>query len=118
MHASAGNVAELLAAGLCILAMTFLMSAYLDHVQLIHQKTELGGLARKYILRMETTGVLTGEDQMSLTAELTNLGVTQISLEGTTLTQVGYGEPVILQISGYLEEEYAVSERRVSTAKN
>lgn len=111
-------MADLLSAGLCILAMTVVMLSYMDNVSLLHQKAEVGQVARKYILRMETVGYLTPSDRTALQQELTSLGVTEIDLEGTTLHEMSYGSPITLEIGGKLKGEYAFEEKRVSTAKN
>lgn len=111
-------MADLLSAGLCILAMTVVMLSYMDNVSLLHQKAEVGQVARKYILRMETVGYLTPSDRTALQQELTSLGVTEIDLEGTTLYEMSYGSPITLEIGGKLKGEYAFEEKRVSTAKN
>ena len=42
----AGNVGEILTIGLCILALTALMISYMENVQLIAKKAEVGQLAR------------------------------------------------------------------------
>ena len=57
------------------------------------------------------------EDEIALQQELTELGVTEITLDGTT-GKVGYGEPIELHIQGKLKEKYEVEEKRVSSAKN
>ena len=105
-------------AGICVLAMTILMLAYLENAGLIQQKLEINQIARKYILRMETVGLLETEDRNKLCAELAAAGVTELSLDGTTLVQVGYGEPIVLWIQGKLKNEYEFTEKRVSTAKH
>lgn len=118
MKRQKGNVGSLLAAGFCILAMTVVMLSYMESVSLIQQKTEVSQLARKYILRMETMGYLTNEDSTLLCQELSAVGVTEINLSGTTRSEVSYGVPVTLQISGKLKGEYLFEEKRTSTAKN
>ena len=118
MKKEKGNIGDLMITGICILAMTVVMLAYLESVSLIHQKTEVGQLARKYILRMETVGYLTASDRTGLCQELELVGVTGIQLEGTTLNEVNYGEPISLFIKGQLEGKYDFEEKRVSTAKN
>lgn len=114
----AGNVGEILTIGLCILALTALMISYMENVQLIAKKAEVGQLARCYLLKMETVGYLAAQDQTQLTAELENLGMTGIDYEGSTLNPAGYGNDVVLQIHGRLGEPYEIYEKRVSTAKN
>jgi len=46
------------------------------------------------------------------------LGITEISLEGTTLNTVDYGSPITLYIRGKLEGNYEFKEKRVSTSKH
>ncbi len=117
MSREEGSVGDLLAAGLCMLAMTVLLLSYMDNVQLIYGKTAVSQIARKYILRMETTGSLTESDRVLLLQELEAVGATELGLDGSSLESVGYGNPVILLIRGRLEGEYAFEEKRVSTAK-
>lgn len=117
MKKEKGNVGELLSTGLCLLALTGLMLSYLSCVSVLQQKEQVGQIARKYILRMETLGMLTGEDEQSLLAELTDVGVSEADLQGSTTWQVPYGESIVLQIRGKLEGGYEFTEKRVSTAK-
>lgn len=113
-----GNIGELMITGICILAMTVVMLSYMDHVSLLQEKAEVVQLARKYILKMETEGYLSTGELALLTDELQDVGITEISCAGTTMSRVTYGEPIILQIQGKLRGEYAFVEKRVSTAKN
>ena len=84
-----GNVGEILAMGLCVLALTAVMLSY-----------------------------LTAPDQAELKDRLEVLGLTQIDYDGSSLEPVGYGNDVVLQIRGRLGEDYEIYEKRVSTAKN
>lgn len=130
-----GTVAELLTTGILVLAMTVLMGSYLESVKLLSRKEDVNQLARKYILRMETVGYLTGEDRTSLEQELTRIGVTGINLAGTTMSETGYGSVIRLNIRGSLsgktidagtdfingvfsDQSYSFQETRTSTAKN
>lgn len=113
-----GNIGELLTMGMCVLALTVVMLNYMQNVQLLQAKENVGQLARAYLLKMETVGYLEPPDQARLTAELENVGLTEIDYEGSTLEPAGYGERIILQIYGKLGEQYEIQEKRVSTAKN
>lgn len=113
-----GNIGELLAVGLCTLALTVVMLSYMENVQTISTKAAVGQLARAYLLKMETVGFLEAPEKVRLTAELEALGVSQIDFEGSTLEPVGYGNRIVLQIQGRLDEQYEIREKRVSTAKN
>lgn len=116
MKKDEGNIGDMLAVCICMLALTTLMLSYMGSAGLVFQKTTVGQLARKYILRMETVGGLTEEDKVTLLQELEQMGLAEIVVEGTE--DAGYGEPVELLIRGKLEEKYEVEERRMSTAKN
>lgn len=118
MRREKGSIADMMAAGLCMLAMTAVMLAYMNNASMVFRKAEVNQLARKYILRMETVGRLTEEDRLALSLELENAGVTEPNLEGSTTDKVGYGEPVVLMIRGKLEGEYDFEEKRISTAKH
>ena len=53
-----GNIGELLTMGMCVLALTVVMLNYLQNVQLLQAKENVGQLARVYLLKMETVGCL------------------------------------------------------------
>lgn len=117
MKKEKGNIGDLMAAGICMLLMTVLLAAYMDSVRLVDEKTEINQIARKYILRMETLGMLTESDRLLLCRELETAGASEVSLEGTTLDRAGYGEEIVLRIRGKLRGIYGFEEKRVSTAK-
>ena len=117
MRKESGSVGDLIAVSLCMLAMTVLLTNYMDCVRLMQQKMEVSQIARKYILRMETIGALTEEDRLALCEELDNAGVEDVRLTGTTTWQVTYGEEIVLQIQGELQNGYEFTEKKVSTAK-
>ena len=130
-----GSVAEVLTAGICVIGMTVLMASYLGNVQLMDRKAQISQVARKYILRMETVGFLTGNDKQLLLQELAQIGVTEADLTGSTTNQVEFGSPITLMIRGKIngqnvitgndllnmmtqETGYDFEEYRMSTAKN
>lgn len=132
---SEGSVMDVLSVGICIMAMSILMMAYLNSMQLISLKSEASQLARKYILRMETVGYLTGSDKARLSQELQAMGVANIDFTGTTLHETAYGNEIVLCIQGelpgrgfsinsglfsavFLEKNYPFREKRMSTSKN
>lgn len=112
-----GNVGNIMITGIFILAMAVIMLAFLDNMWLIQQKAEVDQLARRYILRMETVGGLTPEDREDLLLELSERGVTEVNLAGTTSGEAGYGAKIVLRIRGKLGGKHAFEEKRVSTAK-
>ena len=53
---------------------------------------------REYLLIMETEGYLKPEDAADLVAELNSYGLTNVSLSGTTMSEVDYGERIYLKL--------------------
>lgn len=66
----------------------------------ISDKWRMNQVAREYMLLMETEGYLTAEDKEELIKELEECGLYNISLSGTTVSEVGYGNRIYLKISG------------------
>ena len=118
MRKESGTVGDLMSVTLCMLAMTVLLTNYMDSIRFIQQKMQISQIARKYILQMETVGGLDAERRNLLRQELEDVGVTALQLEGTTVGQVTYGEEIVLQIRGELADDYEFTEKRVSTAKH
>lgn len=112
-----GSIGDLLSVGLCILAMITVMISFMDCMSLVNRKTAAGQIARNYILRMETVGYLTEADEALLRRELSESGITDIDLTGTTRQQAGYGTEIMLRIRGKIGGNYGFEELRVSTAK-
>lgn len=118
MRKEAGTVANIMATGIFILAMTIVMMAFMDDMLLIQQKMEVNQIVRKYLLRMETVGYLEGTDREEMVRELEERGAAEIDLGATTLSPVEYGDRIVLEIRGKLGGQYAFWEMRTSTAKH
>lgn len=69
----------------------------------LDKKTKIEMIGREYILRMESVGYLGEEEQANLLNDLTEQGLIDISLTGTTKDHVNYGDKILLNISGSLE---------------
>lgn len=117
MKKEAGSIGDFLAVCICMIMMTILMTVYMDCVHIIEEKEEINQIARKYILRMESTGYLAEEDKNMLLRELELSGITEINLEDSTMVRTGYGEEIVLRIRGRLEGNHEIDEKKVSTAK-
>lgn len=88
---------------ICIFAMFLMFLAlFLNYSQIVGQN-KVERVYRQYLLRMEREGYLTDSDRASLVTELTALGVENISLSGTSLSAVGYGNEVRLCITGQMK---------------
>lgn len=70
----------------------------------ISDKWGMRQTAREYMLIMETEGYLPAADQTALVAELESYGLYNISLSGTTMREVNYGDRIYLKISGTYNE--------------
>ena len=70
----------------------------------ISDKWGMRQTAREYMLIMETEGYLPAADQTALIAELESYGLYNISISGTTMREVNYGDRIYLKISGTYNE--------------
>ena len=61
-------------------------------------------IAREYLLLMETEGYLTLGDELKMLDELSDKGLYDISLTGTTLHEVNYGDTIYLKIKGTYDD--------------
>ena len=98
------------------------------------KKDNVSIIVREYLLKMETEGYLTSSDETSLISKLSDCGVKNISLVGTTKSEVGYGNQIVLSVNGDMEissfdvldifnikekkTTAKIAEYRTSTAKN
>ena len=60
--------------------------------------------AREYLLVMESDGYLSLADQADLIAELESYGMYNVSLSGTTVREVNYGDRIYLKITGTYDD--------------
>ncbi|MBQ8816127.1 MAG: hypothetical protein IJZ84_02465 [Lachnospiraceae bacterium] len=78
-------------------------------MEILRTREVINQTARAYLLEMETVGCLSEADSEALKKELAEAcGMTDISLSGTTVQQVGYGERIYLVISGNIKQNLKV----------
>jgi len=70
----------------------------------ISNKWGMRQVAREYLLIMETEGYLSSTNQANLIAELEGYGLYNISLSGTTTSEVEYGERIYICTSGTYDD--------------
>lgn len=114
---SRGSVGDIMVMGIFVIAMMIVMYSFLDCVELIRVKNEIGQLTRRYILVAETNGYLPESDVTSLMNELEILGMSDCDLTGTTFAKADFGSTVTVCIKGKIKDKYEISETKVSTAK-
>ncbi|MDR2043213.1 MAG: hypothetical protein LBQ15_02385 [Clostridium sp.] len=134
MRKRQGSAMDVLPPVVCMLALSIVMLAYLNIMELVNRREDVGQIARQYILRMETAGCLGPQDRAAMLHALAEAGLESVTLDGTTLSGAGYGNPVVLCISGELAAEgvaggslfrmafarqaFRVRVTKMSTAKN
>ena len=84
----------------------------------ISDKWGMRQTAREYMLIMETEGYLPAADQAALIAELESYGLYNISLSGTTMREVNYGDRIYLKISGTYNENVLAFAGGISRVSN
>lgn len=95
----------MLPALIVILAVSVILTAYIYLVQVMSCKEDIRQIARGYLLEMETTGYLTSAGRTSLLQELSDKGLENIDLSGTTQTEVGYGSDIVLSVQGSISSK-------------
>lgn len=82
-----------------ILVMSFVFVFFISNVVPIKKSTDGEAIARKYMLKMEQNGYLTADNKTEMISDFNDIGINNIDISGTTLSQVNYGEDVYLCIS-------------------
>lgn len=95
-----GNVTHIFPAIITMILVALAAVIFTSWMANNDRKEAIDLIARKYILRMETNGYLSDVDGSELIAELSSRGMTDITLTGTTNSQVTYGDCITLCISG------------------
>lgn len=101
----AKGAGDLIASMFVILALTLFVFFFINVIADVNTRIQMDQIARKYILRMESEGYLTAEEESSIKTELLSIpsvkAVTDesgISLDGSTKDPVGYGATLVLKI--------------------
>lgn len=134
LRKSKGSLLDFMTVCISVLAMMVVILVYFNLSELMMTKLEISQVTRRYILRMETKGYLDEGDKSALLSELAALGMSEITLEGSTFSAVGYGETIRLRVkgsingsvpdmgggwlNGFTQQKFTVEEKRMSTAKN
>lgn len=83
-----------------IMAITLICLYNISATGILNSKSDVNMIMRKYIIRMESEGYLTPEDESGMIEELKACGMTNIDISGTTRNEVEYGETVYLYVKG------------------
>lgn len=131
-----GSTMEAIFVLFIIMALAIVMSAFIFILQLASKKEDVKELGRNYLLVAETYGYVPPASKTELIQKLTDLGATDIDLNGTTFTDAGYGNPVYISIQcnlhvnildttendmlqfSFIDNGHPVAVHKMSTAKN
>jgi len=102
MKKDKGSIVSIVPVIFAIVGVAIMLLFYIGWMENVSKKDEARQIGRKYILMMESKGYLDGTMESSLRAELATVGVSNISLSGTTTSDAGYGHSIVLNISGDL----------------
>lgn len=85
-----------------IFVLIALFAVLFHSVVQISAQNKIERVYRKYLLSMETQGCLTHSAKAQLINDLTEAGLKNIDLSGTSQSPVSYGDTVVLHIVGDL----------------
>lgn len=85
---------------ICVLILCIVLYYSVNITGQMNAAIKKSRIERDYMLAMESKGYLTAELKTTLEQELIDMGVDDISFDGTTLTEVGYGQPIYLCVTG------------------
>lgn len=95
-----GMLDQFLPAMIILVLMAVLWTGSMVSAANIDRSSDIQQTARTCLLRMESDGYLTEENRQWLLSALEDLDMEQIDLTGTTVSDVGYGNPIRLVIRG------------------
>lgn len=82
----------------CMMTAAILIYMSIDYNAIINKNSKIEHIMRTYVEKMETTGYLTDVQKTALENELTEVGCSNIQYGTTTLSKVGYGEYIQLDL--------------------
>lgn len=103
MRKDKGNLVNLFTPILTIMALAVILIFFTGWMANLSARDNVYQISRRYMLRMETTGCLDPALESSLKTDLENAGMSNLSLAGTTTSEVDYGNVIVLKISGDLD---------------
>lgn len=102
MKKDQGNLMSLFPPLLTIIALAVMLIFFSGWMANISARDNVYQLSRRYILQMETEGCLSGTLESRLRTDLADAGMSNVSLAGTTTSEVDYGNVIVLKITGDL----------------
>lgn len=103
MKKDQGSLIRIFPGIITTIAVSVLLVFYIGWMSNVAKKDEISQLSRAYMLSMESEGSLSDAQERALLSDLTEKGMVNIDLNGTTRTDVGYGNTIYLHIKGDLK---------------
>lgn len=101
-----GSIMKMLPVLLAMAVVAIMTTMYFSYMAVCDTREKADQIARKYILQMETTGFLSENDKNNMLSELSDIGLSGINIQGTTLTKQEYGSEIKLIIcADYIVDE-------------
>lgn len=100
----------------CIITVLILMAVIVYSIKMysnLDLAIEKKRIERSFIMQMEAEGYLSSSAKDSLTQQLNDIGVEQISFQGTTMSPAGYGNIVVLSVTGRIKVDNIVGMRNL-----
>ena len=100
----------------CIITILILMAGIVYSIKMysnLDLAIEKKRIERSFIMQMEAEGYLSLSAKDSLTQQLNDIGVEQISFQGTTMSPAGYGNIVVLSVTGRIKVDNIVGMRNL-----
>lgn len=91
-----GNVVDQLGSIIVMMFIFAMILAFAAYGNSVQKRLNIDNIAKQYLYAMEQNGFLSEDDQKSMSDKLADIGVTIVNFDGTTDTQVAYGDEVIL----------------------
>lgn len=102
-----------------IIALAAMLVVFITSTNDANASFKIKEVSRRYILKIESKGYLNSTDENNLRKDLSDIGIYDINLEGTTKNKGEYGEEVYLYIKGkYNIEQYAMRGLRLEKRKS
>lgn len=93
-----GSAGIFAASLIAMMILSFLFIFFIDNIRPIKTRIDAGTICRKYALTLEQQGYLTPENQSKVVSDFNNIGIKNVDLTGTTMSQVQYGDDVCLNV--------------------
>lgn len=98
-----GSVDKILPLIMTLVVISILLVIFVNWSGDFNKKDRIDLVCRQYLLKMESKGYLNQSDKNNLINSLNEIGVNDVDLTGTTISEVQYGDKIVLLVKGRLK---------------